>query len=120
MAKKRKKAKKAKSAKKKKPKASKKPKKLRYLQSNVPDEFAFFMCDGKVLKNLRDLVKALDKISDDTFWNHANTYKNDFSSWIRDIMEHNDLAHNILGKNRIQTKETIMIYVKKKTGKRLI
>lgn len=120
MAKKGKKAKKkAKPAKKKKPGASKKSRNLRYWEGDVPDEFAFFMCDGRVLKNLKGLTKALDEISDDTFWRHANNERNDFSNWIRDIMHHQDLAHNLLGKNKLETKETILVYIKRKTGKKL-
>lgn len=97
-------------------KKAKGAKKLRYWEGNVPDQFAFFVSDGKVVKNLKELVKALGEISEDAFRHHANKEKNDFSNWIKDVMSYNDLAGNILGKNRQATKETILLYVKKKTG----
>lgn len=90
---------------------------VRYWDENVPEQFVFFVRDGKVVKNLKELVAALDKMADDVFHHHANREKNDFSNWIRDVMQHHDLAHNILGKNKHGTKETIMIYVKRKTGR---
>lgn len=90
---------------------------LRYWEDNVPEQYAFFVCDGKVVKNLKELVAAFDKMTDDVFRHHANKEKNDFSCWIRDIMQHHDLAHNILGKNKTGTKETIVLYVKRKTGR---
>jgi len=90
---------------------------LRYWDENVPDQFVFYVRDGKVLKNLKELVAALDRMTDDVFNHHANREKNDFSNWIKDIMQHHDLAHNILGKNRMGAKETIVFYVKRKTGK---
>lgn len=92
-------------------------KRLRYWDDNVPDEFAFVVRDGKVLKSLKDVVKAMEQINDDIFGYHANKEKNDFSNWIRDVMHYHDLAHNILGKNRLHTKETILLYVKKKAGR---
>lgn len=94
-------------------KAAGKPKKLKFWEGNVPDNYAFFMCDGKVVKNLKDLVRAMDQINDDVFGHHANKEKNDFSKWIKDIMGYNDLAYNLLGKNRMHAKETIILYVKK-------
>ena len=99
--------------------AGKAAKKLRYWEGNVPGEFAFFMCDGKVVKNLRQLVKTFDEINDDVFNYHANMEKNDFSSWIKDVMDYHDLAGNMLGKNRHAAKETILLYMKTNAGKKV-
>lgn len=95
--------------------AARGPKKLAYWEGNVPDQFCFYASDGKVVKNLKDLVKAIDQMTDDVFNYHANKEKNDFSNWIRDVMQYHDLAHNILGKSRHSTKEAIVLYVKKKS-----
>ena len=114
-----KKAKKAKKPSKKKVlKTGEKSTRIRYWDNNVPDDFAFYVCDGTVIKNLKEMSRMLNKMSDDVFYYHANPEKNDFSSWIKDVIDCNDLAHNMLGKGRIESRETIMIYMKKKTGKK--
>ena len=73
-------AKKATSVKK---KATKKKSKA---QKNVPPEFAFYLCDGRVLHNLIELKRALKNMDDGVFYYHVNQEKNDFATWIHDII----------------------------------
>lgn len=90
--------------------------KVKYVKENVPDQFVFYVCDGKVLKNLKDLIVALDKITDDVFSYHSNKEKNDFSNWIRDIINEPVLAKIIAGKNRHSTKIEIVNFLKKRNS----
>ena len=55
----------------------------------------FFVSDGSVIKNVAELVWALDKMSEDTYNFHANGEKNDFSSWVRDIFGEDKLAEDL-------------------------
>ena len=59
---------------------------------DVPAEYVFWCEDGRVLRNLKDLADALATMSDETFAHHANTEKNDFSRWVRDIIKDEWLA----------------------------
>ncbi|MFO8016319.1 MAG: hypothetical protein R6U32_04390 [Candidatus Woesearchaeota archaeon] len=93
-------------------------KKLFYWENTVPEQFSFHAHDGRTLRTLKDLAEALDDMSDGTFAHHANREKNDFSSWIKDIMNYHDLAHNMLGKNRPETKRAIIAYLKKQSGRK--
>ncbi|OIO63394.1 hypothetical protein COY26_02760 [Candidatus Woesearchaeota archaeon CG_4_10_14_0_2_um_filter_33_10] len=56
----------------------------------------FFVNDGTVLKNVLDLSKQLDKMSDEVFRYHVNDMKNDFASWIKEIFKEEKLAEELL------------------------
>ncbi|MCX8147097.1 MAG: hypothetical protein N3D84_01370 [Candidatus Woesearchaeota archaeon] len=88
--------------------------KVLFVYEDVPEQFVFYVHDGTILKNLNDLIKALDKMTDDIFYYHANKEKNDFSNWIRDIINEPLLSKVIVGKNRLETKREIINYLKKK------
>lgn len=89
-------------------------KKVMYVVKSVPDQYVFYLCDGKVLRNLNDLINSLDKMVDDVFNFHANKDKNDFSNWIRDVISEPELSMNIIGKNKHGTKYEIMRFLKKR------
>jgi hypothetical protein len=64
--------------------------------ADVPQEFVFWCCDGRILKNLRELCDALGAMSDDTFAYHVNEAKNDFHNWAKDIIKDDALASDLL------------------------
>lgn len=63
--------------------------------ANVPNENFFYCCNGFVLKNLEELQLELRIMSDEVFFHHVNNEKNDFSNWIKDIIDDEKLADNI-------------------------
>lgn len=63
--------------------------------ANVPEEYVFRCCDGRVLKNMADLNNALSSISEETFAFHVNPAKNDFRNWVRDIIKDEKLARDL-------------------------
>ena len=56
-----------------------------------PEEY-FRLSNGRILKNLYELMNALESMDDDSFIFHVNEQRNDFSSWIRDIFKDEELA----------------------------
>lgn len=64
---------------------------------DVPDDKRFWCHDGKVIKNLKELRKALNDMSDETFHHHLGGGRNDFSKWIREVVGDDKLAE-ALGK----------------------
>lgn len=62
----------------------------------VPEDKVFFCHDGRVVKNLEELSNALRKMSADTYRYHASREKNDFSSWIRDVIGDATLAGELV------------------------
>ena len=75
---------------------------------DVPDEKRFWCRDGKLLKNLGELEKALNDMSDDTFHCHSSEGRDDFSNWIRDVVGDNKLANDLSkAKSRIQASKAV-------------
>lgn len=62
---------------------------------DVPDDKRFWCHDGKTIKNLRELRKALNDMSDETFHYHSGEGRNDFSKWIRDVVGDDKLAEDL-------------------------
>ncbi len=70
---------------------------------DVPDEKRFWCHDGKFVKNLRELEKALDSMSDETFHYHSGEGRNDFGNWVRDVVGDAKLANDLSkAKSRIR------------------
>jgi hypothetical protein len=66
-------------------------------------EKCFWVSDGAVLKNLKDLSLALKKMSQKTFAYHSNKLKNDFASWVDSSLSNPSLAEKI---KKSRTKES--------------
>ena len=71
---------------------------------NAEDELCFWVNNGPVLKNLEDLKNALEKISEETFKYHVNKGKNDFASWVKNVLNDKILANKLA---RIKTVKTM-------------
>ena len=88
--------------------------------SNVPDDRCFWVNNGPVLRNLAQLAKAISSMSNDTFSYHANNNKNDFSSWINDVVGYKKLAGEMASsKNRASALKKLMEnlnYLKKRAS----
>jgi hypothetical protein len=69
---------------------------------DVPDGKRFWCHDGKIIKNLKELRKALNDMSDETFHYHLGEGRNDFSKWIREVVGDDKLAED-LSKARSRT-----------------
>ena len=63
--------------------------------NNVPDEHAFWCCDGVIIKNLEGLYSALKSMSKETFHHHVTRDRNDFSTWIREVVGDTTLARQL-------------------------
>ena len=63
--------------------------------ADVPKEYAFRCHDGLILQSMKQLGSALNSMTDETYVFHANTKKNDFSTWVRDIIKDGMLANDL-------------------------
>ena len=75
----------------------------------APEEHHFVVADGKKLKNILELADALETMSEEIFRHHANEFKNDFSSWVKDVFYDHSLAEDISrAKNKFETQIAIL------------
>lgn len=65
------------------------------LLAKVPDQYVFWCCDGRILRDMKELGEALDTMTDETFAYHSNEQKKDFSNWVRDIIGDGKLAREL-------------------------
>ena len=63
--------------------------------ADVPEQNWFWCHDGNQLKNMAELEMALKQMSDETFRYHLNQNKNDFSTWVRDVIGDEELASDL-------------------------
>ena len=63
--------------------------------ADVPDDRAFWCCDGRVFKNMMELAEGLEAMSDETFQYHSNDEKHDFSNWLNDVIEDEKLGRDL-------------------------
>ena len=59
---------------------------------DIKPEEHFRLKDGRVLKDLHELVDALKDMDKNTFEHHVNELKNDFGSWIKHVFKYDDIA----------------------------
>ncbi len=67
----------------------------RRLLGDVPSDKVFRCHDGKVIRNLRELERALHEMSDETFYYHSGKERKDFSNWLRDVVGDEKLANEL-------------------------
>ncbi len=85
-----------------------KPKKILY---DVAPDKCFWVHNGPIIKNLRELPDALKNMSDEIFKHHVNKQKNDFSTWIRDVVGDRELAASL---KRIRSRTGVIKKVKER------
>ena len=72
------------------------PLKKANITQNIPEHQWFMLKNGKKLSSLTELKESLKHIDDETYFHHVNEYKNDFSSWIRQVFMDATLADKII------------------------
>jgi hypothetical protein len=85
---------------------------------DVPDDKRFWCHDGKTIKNVRELRKALTDMSDETFHYHLREGRNDFSKWVREVVGDDKLAGDLgKTKSRIQASKAVAARISFLEGK---
>lgn len=75
---------------------------------DVPDDKCFWCHDGKGIKNLRELRKALIDMTDETFYYHSGEERKDFGNWVRDVVGDDKLARDLnKARSRMQASQAV-------------
>ncbi|MBU2534735.1 MAG: hypothetical protein ABIK32_00975 [Chloroflexota bacterium] len=68
---------------------------IRKRLSEVPDVKVFWCCNGRELKNLRELATYLPEMAEEVYQRHVSSVNNDFSNWVRDVIGDVTLANEL-------------------------
>jgi len=70
----------------------------------APPNCAFWVHDGPIVHNLKELKDALAKtVSDKQFKHHVTREKNDFVNWIADVLQDKKCANSM---KRVRTRKS--------------
>jgi hypothetical protein len=64
---------------------------------DAPQENYFILCNGKPVKNMKELADILEELEDHVFNYHVSSNKNDFATWIKDVFKDLELAEKLAG-----------------------
>ena len=64
-------------------------------KKDIKPENYFILRDGGLLKDIKELALSIEHMSDEEFEHHVNDFKNDFSSWAKDIFNELELAEEL-------------------------
>lgn len=85
------------------------------LHKEIPPEKYFLVIDGSTIKNIEELADAFDRMSDDVFFYHVNEFKNDFSTWVKDVVEDNEFGDELrLARNPERAQIAVLRHIIKK------
>ena len=62
---------------------------------DVPDEMRFWCHDGRFLKNVDELERALTDMSDETFRYHSSGERSELRNWVRCVVGDDKLARDL-------------------------
>lgn len=78
---------------------------------NIDEPHTFYVNNGPVLTNIEQLPNVLKNMEDHQFNHHVNSERNDFSSWIKDVIGDSKLANQL---SKVKTKRTTITKLKKR------
>ena len=67
----------------------------RKLLKDAPENMQFWLKTGIPIKNVVELANAFEQMEHDTYYHHANEQKNDFSSWVKEVLDEKTLARDL-------------------------
>lgn len=65
------------------------------LRKDAPASNYFVLCNGKPVKNMKELADIMDELEDHVFNHHVRPDHNDFANWIKDIFKDVELAQKL-------------------------
>lgn len=84
--------------------------------SDVPIENAFILGDIKIL-NLRELLARFKKMDDETYSHYASKNHNYFADWVLHVVQHDELASNLIkAKSKSEAQKMIESVLKKESN----
>ena len=81
--------------------------------SDCRPEWAFWMCNGRVIRNIYELADSIEVLKESHFLYHVNddNKKNDFANWISDVLGDDELARQL---KSIRNKKTYVAIIRER------
>jgi len=67
------------------------------VKRDAPETSYFLLCNGKPVKNIKELADVIEELEDQIFNHHVTADKNDFATWIKDVFKDIELAEKLAG-----------------------
>jgi hypothetical protein len=67
------------------------------IMRDAPETNYFVLCNGKPVKNVKELADLMEELEDHVFSFHVTPEKNDFATWVKDIFQDVELAQKLAG-----------------------
>ena len=67
------------------------------VRRDAPETNCFVLCNGKPVKNIKELADIMEELEDHVFNFHVTPEKNDFATWVKDIFQDVELAQKLAG-----------------------
>lgn len=80
-------------------------KEAEHILRDVRGNKVFQLHMGAGLNSLKDLAEALDIMSEKTFGHHVSDKKNDFASWVKEVLEDERLADDL---EKCKTRQSVL------------
>ncbi len=65
------------------------------LNKDAPASNYFVLCNGKPVKNVKELADIMELLEDHVFNHHVRPDHNDFATWVKDIFKDVELAQKL-------------------------
>jgi len=78
-------------------------------------EKMFYVIDGQVASDVNDLLKAINTMQENAYIYHANKQKNDFSNWLRDVLNEKEIAEKIRTSSQKEAVKILEEHLRPKT-----
>ncbi|MBD3313155.1 hypothetical protein GF345_01810 [Candidatus Woesearchaeota archaeon] len=89
------------------------PEKALKILDDAPEQHHFRLYMGTNIKNLKELAEALEIMADRSFSHHVSPTKNDFSSWIKEVVGDHQLADRVSG---MESKKKMVKEIRKRVS----
>jgi len=63
--------------------------------ARAPKDKYFWVVDGTVIRNLKELADSIDGMDYNIFMHHVNNGRNDFAQWVQEVLNQENLAREL-------------------------
>jgi hypothetical protein len=82
---------------------------IKKILGRAPEQYSFYLHDGRKLKSVFELIDELETMTDETFRKYVTETENHFANWVEHVFSEKSLADELRHlQNRIDTQRAIL------------